>query len=309
MLKYILTRVITGILVVFLVATFTFFLARAMPGGPFTQDKVLPEAIIRNLNERYHLNDPLMKQYADYMLNVARFDFGPSFRYQTESVNDIIKRGFPVSATIGGLSLLLAILLGIPAGIVAALKQGKWQDNLSKILTTLMISIPGFVLASLLMYFFAYKLRWFPAALWGDPSQAVLPIITLTAYPLAYISKLMRTSTLEVMGNDYIRTAKAKGMKRVVVIYIHALKNALLPIVTVMGPMIASVFTGSLVVEKIFAIPGLGQHLTMAITNRDYTMIMGITVFYAMILTLCVIIVDIVYGLIDPRIKITGGKS
>ncbi len=308
MLKYILTRILTGVAVIFLVATFTFFLARAMPGGPFTQDKVLPDAILENLNERYNLNAPLWEQYVDYMVNVAKFDFGPSFRYQSESVNDIINRSFPISATIGGLAILFALVLGIPAGILSALKQGKWQDNLSKILTTLLISIPGFVLASVLMYIFAYKLGWLPPALWGSVEQAILPVTVLMAYPLAYISKLMRTSTLEVLGNDNIRTAKAKGMRRMSVIYIHALKNALLPIVTVMGPMIAGIFTGSLVVERIFAIPGLGQHLTTAITNRDYTMIMGVTVFYAMILTVMVVIVDIVYGFIDPRIKVGGGK-
>ncbi len=308
MLKYIIKRLLLGVVVIFVVATFTFFLAHAIPGGPFTQDKILPEAVMHNLNERYNLNAPLYKQYIDYMVNIAKLDFGPSFRYQTDTVNDIIARGFPVSATVGGLSLIVAIALGIPAGIIAALKQGKWQDNASKVMTTLFISIPGFVFASLLMYIFAYKLRWLPAALWGAPNQAILPVLALSAYPLAFIAKLMRTSTLEVLNNDYIRTARAKGMTRMKVIYVHALKNALLSVTTILGPMIANIFVGSLVVEKIFAIPGLGQHLTQAITNRDYTMIMGVTVFYAMILTVCVLVVDIVYVFIDPRIKIEGSR-
>jgi len=305
-IKYIFKRFILGIIVLWVVASLTFFLAHAIPGGPFDFEKQLPEEILNNLNAKYNLDKPVTQQYVQYMKDLLRGDFGPSFRYSTETVNEIIARAFPVSATIGVLALTLAIMLGIPAGIIAALKQNKWQDDITMVATTLLISVPNFVLATLLMYVFAYKLRLVPAALWGMPSQAILPTIALTGYPLAYITKLTRSSTLEVMGQDYIRTAKAKGMPSRIVIYVHAIKNSILPIITILGPIFTSILMGSLVVEKIFAIPGLGQHLISGILNRDYTVIMGITIFYSFILIISLLIVDIAYVIVDPRIKLEG---
>lgn len=309
MFRYILKRICIGLLVLWLIATLTFFLAHAMPGGPFTRDKALPEAILKNLNARYHLDDPIIKQYSDYMKNIIRGDFGPSFRYPTETVNDLIERGFPVSATIGLLALALALIIGIPAGIISALKQNKWQDAASLFITTILISVPNFIIATLLMYLFAYKLRWFPAALWGTAKQAVLPTIALTGYPLAFITKLMRSSALEVMGQDFILTCKAKGMPGYIVIYRHILKNSILPVLTILGPITASVLMGGLVVERIFAIPGLGQHLINGIFNRDYTVIMGLTVFYAFLLITATLVVDIAYCMVDPRISLAGGAK
>lgn len=309
MLRYIFKRILIGVLVLWLIATLTFFLARAMPGGPFTREKALPEAILKNLNARYHLDDPLLKQYVDYIKNIARGDFGPSFRYPTQTVNDLIARGFPVSATIGLLALTLALLVGIPAGIISALRQNQWQDGFWLFTTTVLISVPNFIIATLLMYAFAYKLRWFPPALWGTAKQAVLPTIALAGYPLAFMTKLMRSSALEVMGQDYIRTCKAKGMPRYILLYRHMLKNAILPILTILGPTTASILMGGLVIEKIFAIPGLGQHLINGIFNRDYTVIMGLTIFYAFLLITATLLVDISYCLIDPRINLSGGTK
>lgn len=308
MAKYILKRILMSILAVFIIASITFALSKAIPGGPFSREKPLAPEIIENLNRRYQLDKPVWDQYVSYMGRVATFDFGPSFYYRNDTVNDIIYRGFPVSALLGVSAMIVAIVLGIPFGIISALKQNKWQDNLLKIITTLFVSLPSFVIASLLMYVLAYKLKLLPAALWGTPAHMVMPVLALSAYPLAYITKLMKSSMLEVMNNDYMRTAKAKGLKKFSILYVHALKNAILPVVTVMGPMLASIMTGSLVVEKIFAVPGLGQDFTSAIFNRDYTMIMGVTVFYAILLIGCVLVVDICYGFVDPRIKVNGGK-
>lgn len=309
MFRYILKRIGMGILVLWVVATVTFFLAHAIPGGPFTGDKELPEAILKNINARYHLDDPIMKQYTDYMQNLLKWDLGPSFRYMTENVNQIINRSFPISATIGGLALILALIVGIPAGIIAALKQNKWQDGLTMAMTTFFISVPSFIIATLYMYIFAYKLRWLPAALWGKPEQAIMPILALAGFPMAFIARLVRSNMLEVMGQDYIRTAKAKGIPHYVLIFKHAIRNAILPVVTIMGPMIAGVLTGSLVVERIFAIPGLGQHFVNSILNRDYTVIMGVTVFYSILVVVCNLLVDIAYVIIDPRIKLEGGAK
>lgn len=309
MLKYIFKRILIGIIVLWLIATLTFFLAHAMPGGPFTRDKALPEPILNNLNARYHLDDPITKQYVDYMGNLLRGDFGPSFRYPTETVNDLIARGFPISATIGIFALIFALVLGIPAGMISALNHNKWQDGLSLIVTTILISVPNFIIATLLMYVFAYKLRWVPAALWGTPKQAILPIIALGAYPLAFITKLMRSSTLEILGQDCIRTSKAKGMPKKIIIFRHILRNSILPVLSIIGPITASVLVGGLVIEKIFAIPGLGQHLINGILNRDYTVIMGLTVFYSFMLVTAVLITDIIYSLVDPRVKLTGGDN
>jgi len=309
LLKYIFKRILIGIIVLWLIATLTFFLAHAMPGGPFTRDKALPEPILNNLNARYHLDDPITKQYVDYMGNLLRGDFGPSFRYPTETVNDLIARGFPISATIGIFALIFALVLGIPAGMISALNHNKWQDGLSLIVTTILISVPNFIIATLLMYVFAYKLRWVPAALWGTPKQAILPIIALGAYPLAFITKLMRSSTLEILGQDCIRTSKAKGMPKKIIIFRHILRNSILPVLSIIGPITASVLVGGLVIEKIFAIPGLGQHLINGILNRDYTVIMGLTVFYSFMLVTAVLITDIIYSLVDPRVKLTGGDN
>ena len=305
MLRFILNRIVISFVTIFIIVTITFGLMHAIPGGPFTREKVLPPEVMKNIEERYHLNDPLWKQYVDYLKNLSQGDLGPSFKYPAMTVNEMIANSFPVSAQLGLISLVLMFAVGIPAGIVAALRQNKWQDHLAMFLSTLGIAVPNFVLATLLIYIVGVKLGWLPTSRWISWQSVIMPSIALASYSTAYIARLTRSSVLEVIQQDYIRTAHAKGLSERVVIYKHALKNALLPVVTYLGPLVATVLTGSFVVEKIFAIPGLGQHFVMSIGNRDYTMILGTTIFYATFLVFMNLVVDIIYCFIDPRIRIT----
>jgi oligopeptide transport system permease protein len=296
------------IIVLFIVATLTFFLAKAIPGGPFTKEKKLPDAVLKNLEKKYNLDAPLWKQYTDYMLDLLKGDLGPSFRYDALTVNDIIKKGFPVSALLGFISILLAIIIGIPAGVISSLKQNSWRDNIVIFFSILGISIPNFILATLLMYIFGLKLGILPIAGWGNFSNLILPSITLAAYPTAFIARMTRSSMLEVLSQDYIKTARSKGLSEYVVIFKHGLKNAILPVVTYLGPLIAAVFTGSFVVERLFFIPGLGRYYVTSIYDRDYTVILGTTIFYAAFLVFANFIVDIVYAFLDPRITYTSKR-
>lgn len=308
MKKYILNRLISMIIVLFIVATLTFFLAKAIPGGPFTKEKKVPDAVLKNLEKKYNLDAPLWKQYTDYMLDLLKGDLGPSFRYDALTVNDIIKKGFPVSALLGFISILLAILIGIPAGVISSLKQNSWRDNIVMFFSILGISIPNFILATLLMYIFGLKLGILPIAGWGNFSNLILPSITLAAYPTAFIARMTRSSMLEVLSQDYIKTARSKGLSEYVVIFKHGLKNAILPVVTYLGPLIAAVFTGSFVVERLFFIPGLGRYYVTSIYDRDYTVILGTTIFYAAFLVFANFLVDIVYAFLDPRITYTSKR-
>lgn len=308
MAKYIIKRILMSILVIFLIATLTFWLARAVPGGPFNRERPLPEKVIENLNRKYNLDLPIGQQYLLFMLNVARFDFGASYS-QTETVNEIISTRFPISLELGLWAFTLAILLGIPLGILSALKEQKPADSFIKVLTTLLISIPNFVIAALMMYYLGVKYQVLPVAMWGTWKHAVMPTVALMAYPLATITKYMRASMLEVLDADYVRTAKAKGASSFLVTYKHALKNALLPVLTVSGPMFVNIICGSFVVEQLFAVPGLGQMFVKGVLGRDYAMIMGLTVFYAIILIAMLLLVDILYVFVDPRIKVDQNKS
>jgi oligopeptide transport system permease protein len=309
LLQYTVSRFLSMLLVLFIITTATFMLMHAIPGGPFTAEKNLPEAVLKNLNERYHLNDPLFKQYTDYLANVARGDLGPSFKYEARTVNDIITESFPVSAELGLTAVAIAVACGIPMGVVAALRQNRWPDYLCMFAATIGISVPGFILATLFIYVFALKLELFPAAMWGGPEYVVLPALALAAFPMAFIARLTRSSMLEVLTLDFIRTARAKGLTSFVVVWRHALKNALIPVVTYLGPLIAAILTGSFVIESIFAIPGLGRHFVTSIYNRDYTVILGITIFYSTLLVVLNFLVDIAYAWLDPRIKLGGGKG
>jgi oligopeptide transport system permease protein len=250
------------------------------------------------------MNDPLFKQYVDYLKNLMKFDLGPSFSYTGRTVNEIIKESFPVSAFVGSLAILISLAAGIPMGIVSALHREKWQDNVVMILATLGVTVPNFVIATFLIYIFALKLGVVSVGLWEGISTAILPALTLAGYPMAFISRLVRSSMLEVLQQDYIRTARSKGLTEKVVIYIHALKNTLIPLVTYIGPLIAGILTGSFVVEQIFGMPGLGKYFVTSIQNRDYTMISGVTIFYSTFLLIINLITDILYGFIDPRIKL-----
>ena len=304
MIKYVAKRIATMFATLFVVILFTFLLMHAVPGGPFTAERRLPEAVEKALIKKYNLDAPLYKQFFDYVKGLLVFDLGPSFKHEGRTVNEFITKGFPLSARLGLLSILFILFLALPLGSISAIKNSKWQDLLIMFFATLGITIPSFVIATALMYVFSFRLGWFPVFGVNSVKGYVLPVIALSGYSLSFITRLMRSSLLEVMGQDYIRTARAKGVSESGIIVKHALRNAVIPVVTIMGPTIASLLTGSFVIEKIFALPGMGVHFVTSIANRDYTAIMGITIFYAAILVTMVFIVDIFYVMIDPRIKL-----
>lgn len=304
MLNYLIKRIGNSIIVLWVVMTVTFFLMHAIPGGPFTAEKSLPPAVKANIEARYKLNDPLLTQYKDYLANVIRGDLGPSFKYVGRSVNDIIAESFPVSLELGVESIFLALLVGVPAGVLAAYRRSRWPDRAVNLLTTLGVAVPSFVLSALLVELFAMRLGWLPAAMWNSWASRILPSVALAAMPMAFITRLTRSSMLDVLGQDYIKTAKAKGLSTGAVLFRHALPNALIPVVTYLGPMAAGILTGSFVIETIFAIPGLGSYFVTSIYNRDYTVILGITLFYSAIVIFMNMLVDLIYPLLDPRIKL-----
>ena len=303
MTRYILKRLGMMVFSLFLIILLTFILMHSIPGGPFTRDKQLAPAVLAALEEKYSLDDPLPVQFFDYLSGLVRFDLGPSFKYTGKTVNDFIVNGFPYSARLGLVTLIFVLLSSIPMGIVASLKNGRWQDMLLMALATLGVTIPSFVIAAILMYVFAFQLGWFPIFGVDSWKGYILPMIAMGGYSVSFLARLMRSSLLEVMGQDYIRTARAKGLSEVRVVLVHALRNALIPVITVLGPTIANLLTGSFVIEKIFAIPGMGSYFVNSVTQRDYTTIMGMTVFYAAFLITMVFIVDLFYVMIDPRIK------
>lgn len=305
MARYTLRRVVSMLITLWFVVTITFFLMHSIPGGPFDlNEKALPPQVLEALNEKYHLNDPLYKQYFDYLKGVATFELGPSFSRPGITVNQLIEQGFPVSARLGGLAALVVIIVGVPVGIVSALKQNKWEDYLVTIFATLGVAVPGFVLGTLIVYVFSARMDVLPAYGLDTWKHYIGPVITLSGFSLAFVSRLTRSSLLEVMQQDYIRTARAKGLPELTVIFKHALKNSLIPVITYMGPMIAAIMTGSFVTEKIFAVPGMGRHFVESVGNRDYTVLLGTTIFYAAFAIFMIFLVDIAYGLIDPRIKL-----
>ncbi len=303
MVRYFFKRLGMMLIAMFFIILLTFVIMHSIPGGPFTSDKKVSPAIEEAMNEKYHLDDPLPKQFMDYLGNVLRGDFGPSYKYPGKTVNEFIEDGFPVSAKLGGITIIFVLLAAIPMGILAAVKNGKWQDTLMMALATIGVTIPSFVIASILIYLFSYKLSLLPSYGLDSWKGYILPVIALGGYSISYIARLMRSSLLEVLGQDYIRTARAKGLTEHQIVIRHALRNALIPVITVLGPTIANLLTGSFVVEKIFAIPGLGVHFVDSVTQRDYTTIMGVTVFYATFLMAMTLLVDLFYCLIDPRIK------
>ena len=301
--KYILKRLLLSFLTMFILIVLTFAMMHAVPGGPFTSEKKVTAEVQAALNAKYHLDDPVYVQFVSYLKDLAHGDFGISYQYQGKSVNDFIRDGFPVSGKVGLVTALFVILTSIPMGIVAALKNGKWQDMLIMTVATLGVTIPSFVIATTLMYAFSYKLGWLPITGLDSWKGYILPAIAMGGYSLAFLARLMRSSLLEVMGQDYIRTARSKGISEFRTIVVHALRNAMVPVITVLGPTIANLVTGSFVIEKIFALPGLGIYYVTSINNRDYSTIMGVTIFYAAFLIATVFIVDIFYCLIDPRIR------
>lgn len=278
---------------------------RLAPGGPFASERKLPPKIEEQMNEIYGLNDPIHVQYIDYLTRVAKWDFGPSFKYVGQSVNDIIGRSFPYSLILGLEAIFLALAVGVLLGVVAAIYHNKFGDYMAMVIAVLGISVPSFILATILQYVFALKLQLFPIAKFDSFAHSILPGIALAATPLAFIARLMRSSMLDVLNSDYIKTAKAKGLSKRVTIYRHGIRNAILPVVSYLGPLVVTILTGSFIIEKIFAIPGLGNEFVESVTNRDYTVIMGTTVFFSVLLLVSILIVDIIYSFIDPRIKLT----
>ncbi|MDR1807708.1 MAG: ABC transporter permease [Propionibacteriaceae bacterium] len=304
MIKYIVKRLLISLATMFFIVALTFVLMHAVPGGPFAQEKEAPPEVLAALNAKYHLDRPLIVQFGEYLSGLLHFELGPSFKYTGKTVNDFIVAGAPYSMKLGAVTLVFTLAVAIPMGIVAARKNGRWPDLLVMVLATLGVTIPSFVAASGLMYLFSYKLNWLPTFGLDKPSTYVLPVVALAGYSLSFLARLMRSSLLEVMGQDYIRTARAKGLSEFKVVVHHALRNALIPVLTVLGPTIAGLLTGSFVIEKIFAIPGMGGFFVNSVTQRDYTTIMGMTVFYAAFLIAMVFVVDLFYRLVDPRIEL-----
>ncbi|MFZ7119353.1 MAG: ABC transporter permease [Eubacteriaceae bacterium] len=304
MLQYIFKRVFYTVITIFIISSLTFLLMNLIPGGPFLSEKSPTPAVLEAMNEKYGLDQPLIIQYKNYMVKLVQGDLGVSIKKKGRSVNDIIAEKFPVSARIGGLAIIVAIIFGISMGAIAALNRGKWFDSIIMFFATMGISVPSFVVATTLMIFFGVNLKILPTYGLNSPLHYILPVFSLAFYPTAYISRLMRSSMLDVLNQDYIRTARAKGLAPLVVLFKHALRNAILPVVTYLGPSIAFILTGSFVVERIFTIPGLGGEFISSITNRDYPLIMGTTIFLATLLVVMNVVVDILYKLIDPRVNL-----
>ncbi|NSW92175.1 MAG: ABC transporter permease [Firmicutes bacterium] len=306
MTVYILKRLFAGILSLFVLITITFFLMHTVPGGPFSpaEERKIQPSILKKMEEKYGLNDPIHVQYINYLKNLLKGDFGISFKRLGTTVNELIYRGFPVSAKVGAVAVITSLLVGIPLGIISAIKRGSWADWACMAFATIGISIPSFVIAVLILYLFAVVLKLFPTFGLTTWKHYVLPVAGLSLGPIAYIARLTRSSMLEVMCQDYIRTAKSKGVHDFFVITKHALKNAIIPVVTYLGPLVAVLLTGGFVIERLFSIPGIGRDFVSGISDRDYSVILGMTIFFGTFVILANIIVDILYALIDPRVKI-----
>ena len=304
MAKYIVKRIALGLLSIFVVATLTFFLMNLVPGGPFVAEKSISKAAQKALEAKYGLDKPLFERYITYITDFVQGDMGLSLRQRGKTVSDIIFSKFPVSAGLAGIAVAVALLVGIPLGCLSAYNRGKFADNFIIVLMTCGIAIPSFITSVILLYTFGSQLKLLPTIGLRTATSYIMPVTALAIYPTAYITRLMRSSLLDVMGQDYIRTAKAKGLSNFVILFKHALRIAILPVITYVGPMLANLMTGSFVVEKIFTIPGLGGEFVSAITKRDYTMIMGTTIVLATLIITANVIVDILYKVIDPRIKL-----
>ncbi|MCY8308118.1 dipeptide ABC transporter permease DppB [Bacillus vallismortis] len=304
MARYMMKRFGAMAATILVITTLTFVLMKVIPGSPFNEERGTNEAVQKNLEAYYHLDDPLIFQYIIYLKSIITFDFGPSIKKPSDSVNDMLERGFPVSFELGMTAIVIAVISGLVLGVIAALRRNGFLDYAAMSLAVLGISIPNFILATLLIQQFAVNLKLFPAATWTSPIHMVLPTAALAVGPMAIIARLTRSSMVEVLTQDYIRTAKAKGLSPFKIIVKHALRNALMPVITVLGTLVASILTGSFVIEKIFAIPGMGKYFVESINQRDYPVIMGTTVFYSVILIIMLFLVDLAYGFLDPRMKL-----
>jgi oligopeptide transport system permease protein len=305
MLRFAIRRFLGAIPTLLILIALAFSMIRLAPGGPFDSEKQLPPDIEANLRQAYHLDEPLYQQFARYIANLARGDFGPSFQYRDFSVTELIRSGFPVSLRLGGFAMLLALIVGVLAGTIAALRQNSSSDHVVMAISMTGISIPNFVMAPLMILLFAVHLGWLPAGGLGDGGfrNMLLPVISLALPQIAFISRLTRGSMIEVLRSNYIRTARAQGLPTRTIIFTHALKPALLPVVSYLGPATAAVITGSVVIEQIFGVPGLGRYFVQGALNRDYTLVMGVVVFYGILIIVFNFFVDLIYGFLDPRLK------
>ena len=303
MLKYVLKRIFSAFLAVIILITATFFLMHMVPGSPFLSER-MTDAVKANLEKKYGLDKPLTTQYAIYLKNLVEGDMGTSLQKKGRTVTGIIEEKFPYSAKLGLFAIVLAVCIGIPLGAIAAIKHDKLIDRLVMLFTTVFISVPGFVFGTLLLVIFCAVLKLAPATWSNTPANYVLPVISLSFYPICYITKLTRSSMLETLGQDYIKTAHAKGLSAFVVNFKHALKNSIIPVISYVGPLTAFLITGTFAVEKLFSVPGLGRFFVDSVSNRDYPVIMGTTIFLGCVMVLMNLIVDFIYGMVDPRIKL-----
>ena len=314
MVKYIFKRIGAGIVSLFVLITITFFLLHIIPGGPFSpaENRNVPPQILEKITEQYGLNDPIPEQYVRYLKNLAQGNLGTSGTFcqgcsgypEGAARPELIAQGFPVSAKVGFWGVLISLAIGVPLGVVAAVKRGKWPDGAAMVFATIGVSVPSFVICVLMMYFFCEKWKIFPSYGLTSWKHYILPVFCMAFSQIAYITRLMRSSMLETMRQDYIRTERAKGVPEFTVIGKYAMKNSLLPIITYVGPMVAALLTGTFIIEKMFSVPGLGRYFVTAISDRDYSVTLGLTLFVGALIIVVNIIVDIMYALIDPRVKI-----
>ncbi|KPC69338.1 ABC transporter permease [Laceyella sacchari] len=309
MLRYTLKRLGYMVVTLWLIITITFFIMHLLPGTPLKNEEKIPPQVREQILEQYGLKDPLPVQYVKFMGNLLQGDLGKSMTLDGREVVEFIAQGFPVSAFVGSQAVIFGTLIGLLLGTIAGLNRGKLVDNAAIIVAVLGVSVPSFVMGGFLSYFVGVKLQWLPPGLWESYESSILPSLALSFGVIAQISRYVRTEMVEVLDQDYMKTAKAKGLNRSTVIIRHALRNALIPAVTVLGPLAVNIITGSLVIEQIFALPGLGKFFVQSIQQNDYTMIMGVTVFYSALIIIVIFLVDLLYGLIDPRIRISGAKE
>ncbi len=304
MARFIVKRVLAAILTLLIIATITFFLMNMIPGGPFNTERASAKTV-EMMEAKYGLDKPLMEQFAMYMKRLVHFDLGDSYKRIGFTVNQILGEKFPISAGVGGVAIALAVLIGIPAGVLAAFRHNKPTDRIVMLIANLGIAVPNFVMATALLFFFGVKLGWLPTLGLKTWKHYIMPALALALAfnPMCYIARLMRSSMLDVLRQDYIKTGRAKGLSEKMVLFKHAMRNAILPVITYLGPLTAGILTGGFVIEKIFTIPGMGKFFVESINNRDYPLIMGVTVFYSALLVLMNLVVDLLYGIIDPRIK------
>ena len=308
MIRYVARRIVYMFIALFIIVSITFFISKALPGDPFSDPKLTPQ-IRQQLYEKYGLDEPLYVQYAKYMANVAQGDLGNSFFYKSRPVSQMILQRLPVSAFIGIQAVIFGLVIGMVLGIVAALRHNTLWDTLAVVVAILGVAVPSFVLGPVLQYWLGLKLGWFPVAFFESWIYSVLPSLALSVFVVSTVARFMRTEMLEVMGQDYITLAKAKGLSGLAVILKHVIRNAMIPLVTVMAPLTIYIITGSLVIEQIFAVPGIGEQFVQSVVVNDYSMILGTTIFFSVLFILALLIQDILYGVIDPRIRVAGAKE